>query len=97
MPVCVTPSVVCVVSLLSALLTGFLFGLCVCDKGGHVAVGTHKGSVQIWDASLSKKISTLDGHSARVGQFRVLLLLLLVMVICSNSLAAEVQNGIVKL
>ncbi len=33
-----------------------------------MAVGTHKGYVQIWDVAASKKISTLEGHSARVGK-----------------------------
>ncbi|CAH1775663.1 unnamed protein product [Owenia fusiformis] len=37
------------------------------ERGNYVAVGTHKGFVQIWDAAASKKISTLEGHSARVG------------------------------
>ena len=32
-----------------------------------VAVGTHKGYVQIWDVAASKKINTLEGHNARVG------------------------------
>ena len=36
-------------------------------QGNHVAVGTHKGLVQIWDVAASKRISMLDGHSARVG------------------------------
>ncbi|XP_013409455.1 fizzy-related protein homolog isoform X2 [Lingula anatina] len=37
------------------------------ERGNSVAVGTHKGFVQIWDVSANKKISTLEGHSARVG------------------------------
>jgi cell division cycle 20-like protein 1 (cofactor of APC complex) len=32
-----------------------------------VAVGTHRGNVQIWDVGASKKVTVLDGHSARVG------------------------------
>lgn len=32
-----------------------------------VAVGTHKGFVQIWDAAAGKKLSMLEGHTARVG------------------------------
>lgn len=36
-----------------------------------VAVGTYKGLVQIWDinASSPKRVSTMEGHSARVGMF----------------------------
>ncbi|XP_061420305.1 fizzy-related protein homolog [Lethenteron reissneri] len=37
------------------------------ERGNHVAVGTHKGLVQIWDAAAGKKINTLEGHTARVG------------------------------
>lgn len=33
-----------------------------------VAVGTHKGFVQIWDAAAGKKLSMLEGHTARVGK-----------------------------
>ncbi|XP_046328879.1 fizzy-related protein homolog [Haliotis cracherodii] len=36
-------------------------------SGNLVAVGTHKGYVQIWDVSVNKKINSLEGHSARVG------------------------------
>ncbi|OCU00207.1 hypothetical protein XELAEV_180059831mg, partial [Xenopus laevis] len=36
------------------------------ERGNLVAVGTHKGFVQIWDASAGKKLSTLEGHTARV-------------------------------
>lgn len=32
-----------------------------------MAVGTHKGFVQIWDAAAGKKLSMLEGHTARVG------------------------------
>jgi cell division cycle 20-like protein 1 (cofactor of APC complex) len=32
-----------------------------------VAVGTYKGLVQIWDATAQKRVSTMEGHSARVG------------------------------
>lgn len=38
------------------------------SQGNLVAVGTHKGFVQIWDASAGKKLSTLEGHTARVGK-----------------------------
>ncbi|MGH0180681.1 UNVERIFIED_CONTAM: hypothetical protein FKN15_021064, partial [Acipenser sinensis] len=37
------------------------------ERGNLVAVGTHKGFVQIWDAAAGKKTSTLEGHTARVG------------------------------
>uniref|UniRef100_A0A3Q2Y1E8 Fizzy-related protein homolog n=1 Tax=Hippocampus comes TaxID=109280 RepID=A0A3Q2Y1E8_HIPCM len=37
------------------------------ERGNLVAVGTQKGYVQIWDAGGGKKLSTLEGHSARVG------------------------------
>lgn len=37
------------------------------EKGNYIAVGTFKGDVQIWDASASKLINTLTGHTARVG------------------------------
>lgn len=40
-------------------------------QGGLVAVGTHKGYVQIWDAAGGRKLTTLEGHSARVGQSRL--------------------------
>jgi cell division cycle 20-like protein 1 (cofactor of APC complex) len=32
-----------------------------------VAVGTHRGYVQVWDVAASKKLNVLEGHSARVG------------------------------
>jgi WD40 repeat protein len=47
------------------------FYVCVCIliiQGNLVAVGTHKGYVQIWDVAATKKINTLEGHSARVGK-----------------------------
>lgn len=31
-------------------------------------MGTHKGFVQIWDAAAGKKLSMLEGHTARVGE-----------------------------
>ena len=37
-------------------------------QGNFVAVGTYKGYVQIWDVSANKRISVLEGHSARVGK-----------------------------
>lgn len=45
------------------------FGLFFTVQGLQVAVGTHKGLVQIWDASSQKKLVTLEGHSARVGRY----------------------------
>lgn len=41
------------------------------SQGNLVAVGTHKGYVQIWDAAAGKKLSVLEGHTARVGELRV--------------------------
>ncbi|KAI1230461.1 hypothetical protein IHE44_0009918 [Lamprotornis superbus] len=38
------------------------------ERGNLVAVGTHKGFVQIWDAAAGKKLSMLEGHTARVDQ-----------------------------
>eukprot|EP00095_Tigriopus_kingsejongensis_P003584 maker-scaffold140_size315649-snap-gene-2.25 protein:Tk03584 transcript:maker-scaffold140_size315649-snap-gene-2.25-mRNA-1 annotation:"fizzy-related protein homolog" len=37
------------------------------ERGNLVSVGTHKGYVQVWDVAASKKINTLEGHTARVG------------------------------
>jgi len=37
------------------------------ERGQLVAVGTHKGFVQIWDVTANKRVSVLGGHSARVG------------------------------
>ncbi|GIX90409.1 hypothetical protein CDAR_77231 [Caerostris darwini] len=37
------------------------------ERGHLVAVGTHKGYVQVWDVGGNKCISILEGHSARVG------------------------------
>uniref|UniRef100_A0A3B4DYB7 Fizzy-related protein homolog n=1 Tax=Pygocentrus nattereri TaxID=42514 RepID=A0A3B4DYB7_PYGNA len=37
------------------------------ERGNLVAVGTHKGFVQIWDAAAGKKLFALEGHTARVG------------------------------
>jgi len=37
------------------------------ERGNLVAVGTHRGYVQIWDVLANKKLNTLEGHSARVG------------------------------
>ncbi|XP_057299769.1 fizzy-related protein homolog [Hydractinia symbiolongicarpus] len=37
------------------------------ERGNHLAVGTHKGFVQIWDVSANKRVSVLQGHTTRVG------------------------------
>ena len=37
------------------------------ERGHLVSVGTHRGTVQVWDVTTSKRIHTLEGHSARVG------------------------------
>lgn len=38
------------------------------ERQGHlVAVGTHKGLVQVWDVTASKRVTVLEGHTARVG------------------------------
>jgi WD40 repeat protein len=42
-------------------------------QGHLVAVGTHKGDVQIWDVAAGKRVSLLEGHSARVGEYHILL------------------------
>eukprot|EP00930_Biecheleria_cincta_P035069 TRINITY_DN24150_c0_g2_i1.p1 TRINITY_DN24150_c0_g2~~TRINITY_DN24150_c0_g2_i1.p1 ORF type:complete len:481 (+),score=52.13 TRINITY_DN24150_c0_g2_i1:85-1527(+) len=36
-------------------------------RGQHLAVGTNKGEVQIWDSSACKKLRTMSGHRGRVG------------------------------
>lgn len=37
------------------------------QKGTHIAIGTGKGMVQIWDADKSRRLRTMTGHTARVG------------------------------
>jgi cell division cycle 20-like protein 1 (cofactor of APC complex) len=37
------------------------------QRGTHLAVGTNRGEVQLWDTIQCKKIRTMGGHSARVG------------------------------
>mmetsp|Transcript_22060 Transcript_22060/g.35499 ORF Transcript_22060/g.35499 Transcript_22060/m.35499 type:complete len:739 (-) Transcript_22060:125-2341(-) len=37
------------------------------QRGTHLAVGTNKGEVQLWDTIKVKKVRTMSGHSARVG------------------------------
>lgn len=41
--------------------------VCWNERGSTLAVGTHKGLVQIWDAANGKMINSLPGHNARVG------------------------------
>lgn len=36
-------------------------------QGNHVAVGTHRGFVQIWDVAVNKMVKVLEGHNARIG------------------------------
>ena len=37
------------------------------QRGTHLAVGTNRGEVQLWDTIKCKKVRTMAGHSARVG------------------------------
>lgn len=37
------------------------------QRGSHIAIGTNKGLVQIWDAEKSRRLRTMTGHTARVG------------------------------
>lgn len=37
------------------------------QRGTHLAVGTNRGEVQLWDTIKIKKIRTMGGHSARIG------------------------------
>ncbi|KAJ2498330.1 substrate-specific activator of APC-dependent proteolysis [Coemansia sp. RSA 1972] len=37
------------------------------ENGKHLAVGLNSGTVQIWDASRSRRMRTLAGHARRVG------------------------------
>jgi cell division cycle 20-like protein 1, cofactor of APC complex len=37
------------------------------QRGTHLAVGTNKGLVRIWDTESSKPIRTMTGHTQRVG------------------------------
>ncbi|KAK3177760.1 substrate-specific activator of APC-dependent proteolysis [Lecanicillium sp. MT-2017a] len=37
------------------------------QKGSHIAIGTGKGLVQIWDAEKTRRLRTMTGHTARVG------------------------------
>lgn len=37
------------------------------QRGSHIAIGTNKGLVQIWDAERCRRLRTMTGHTARVG------------------------------
>ncbi|KAK9456111.1 WD40-repeat-containing domain protein [Dipodascopsis uninucleata] len=37
------------------------------QEGKYIAVGSHRGIVQIYDADVERKIRAMDGHSSRVG------------------------------
>ena len=37
------------------------------QKGTHLAIGTGRGLVQIWDADKARRLRTMTGHTARVG------------------------------
>ncbi|KAI0396169.1 WD40-repeat-containing domain protein [Xylariaceae sp. FL0594] len=37
------------------------------QKGTHLAIGTGKGLVQIWDVEKTRRLRTMTGHTARVG------------------------------
>uniref|UniRef100_A0A4X2K6L2 CDC20/Fizzy WD40 domain-containing protein n=1 Tax=Vombatus ursinus TaxID=29139 RepID=A0A4X2K6L2_VOMUR len=41
--------------------------VCWSNQGNLLAVGTHRGHVQIWDVAAEKTVSVLDGHRSRVG------------------------------
>ncbi|KAF2000737.1 WD40 repeat-like protein [Amniculicola lignicola CBS 123094] len=37
------------------------------QRGSHIAIGTNRGHVQIWDANSQRRLRTMTGHTARVG------------------------------
>ncbi|KAK9462527.1 quinon protein alcohol dehydrogenase-like superfamily [Lipomyces oligophaga] len=37
------------------------------QEGQYLAIGSHRGVVQIWDAVAERKLRTMDGHSSRAG------------------------------
>lgn len=37
------------------------------QRGTHLAIGTNKGFVQIWDAQQQRRLRTMTGHTMRVG------------------------------
>jgi cell division cycle 20-like protein 1, cofactor of APC complex len=42
-------------------------GVSWAQRGTHLAVGTNKGEVQLWDTVKCKKVRSMTGHTARVG------------------------------
>lgn len=44
-----------------------MYASLLCAQGTHIAVGTRKGLVQIWDAEHLQLLRTMRGHDARVG------------------------------
>jgi cell division cycle 20-like protein 1 (cofactor of APC complex) len=40
---------------------------CTDVQGSTIALGTNRGSVEIWDAEYCRKIRTMSGHTGRVG------------------------------
>jgi cell division cycle 20-like protein 1, cofactor of APC complex len=42
-------------------------GVSWAQRGTHLAVGTNKGEVQLWDTVKCKKVRSMAGHTARVG------------------------------
>ncbi|KAH7127094.1 WD40-repeat-containing domain protein [Dendryphion nanum] len=37
------------------------------QRGSHIAIGTNRGFVQIWDAQSQRRLRTMTGHTGRVG------------------------------
>ncbi|ORY19663.1 putative cell cycle regulatory protein [Clohesyomyces aquaticus] len=37
------------------------------QRGSHIAIGTNRGHVQIWDAHAQRRLRTMTGHTQRVG------------------------------
>jgi cell division cycle 20-like protein 1 (cofactor of APC complex) len=37
------------------------------QRGSHIAIGTNRGYVQIWDATSQRRLRTMTGHTGRVG------------------------------
>ena len=37
------------------------------QRGNHLAIGTNRGEVQIWDPVSEKRLRTMTGHQARIG------------------------------
>lgn len=55
------------VSKLCTLEDDVITSLSWIQKGTHIAIGTGKGLVQIWDAEKARRLRTMTGHTARVG------------------------------